>query len=365
MRLLYATSIKYPSALANRIQALSMSKAFSSLLGADFYLGGNEIKADISPSKIISFGVKKSWKLAWKVLHFAKSEKITHIYCREARLLFFIVFYNFLLFRLPLKFGYEVHALLGRSGADYVTDALLTLFVGRYFFVTKALREVYCKKYRVKKEKTMVVPDSVDLSIFDISISKEEARKKLDLPVDRKIIGFCGRFKTLNMDKGINDILAAVKILAGDVSFVAIGGSEEDIEFYKKKAEEIGVEGKYRFLGNVAQKELAIWQKSFDVLLMPFPWQTHFAYYMSPLKMFEYMASKRPIIASDLPSEREILNEGNAVIVPPDKPESLAAAISMLLSNPNIGEKMAGRAFQDVQNYTWQKRAEKILMFVD
>ena len=77
------------------------------------------------------------------------------------------------------------------------------------------------------------------------------------------------------------------------------------------------------------------------------------------------MASKRPIVASDLPSIREILNEENAVLVEPNNPEALAEGIKKILQNPELADKISKQAFRDVQNYTWQKRAQKILGFIN
>ena len=80
--------------------------------------------------------------------------------------------------------------------------------------------------------------------------------------------------------------------------------------------------------------------------------------------MFEYMASKRPIMASDLPSIREILNENNSILVEPDNPEVLAEGIKNALENFEFSASIANQAFQDIQNYTWQKRVKKILEFI-
>ncbi len=361
MKLLYATSIRFPSALANRIQVISMAKAFGGILGHGFFLGGNEIRVPDSNYQVVNFGVKKSWKLAWKVLNFARSAGITHLYAREARLLFFIVFYNTFYFRLPLVFGYEVHALLGRSSLDYLTDKFLTLFVHHYFFTTGQLQKIYSRKYRLKVVKSLVLPDAVDLSIFDLQLTKAEARKHFGWSEEEKIVGFCGRFKTLTMAKGLDDILEALKLLPSDVRLVAVGGSDEDIAEYTKKAESLSLGSRTTFFGHVSQRDLAVYQKTFDILLMPFPRQTHFVYYMSPLKMFEYMAAKRPIIATNLPSICEVLNERNAMLVPPGDPKKLATAIAWLYRDPSLGEKLADQAYLDVQNYTWQKRAEKII----
>jgi glycosyltransferase involved in cell wall biosynthesis len=97
---------------------------------------------------------------------------------------------------------------------------------------------------------------------------------------------------------------------------------------------------------------------------MPFPWTTHFAYYMSPLKMFEYMAAKRPIIATDLPAIREILDDKMAIIIPPGDPEALAEAVKRLLDDPIQAEKLSDQAYAKVQEYTWAKRVLAIVDFL-
>lgn len=76
------------------------------------------------------------------------------------------------------------------------------------------------------------------------------------------------------------------------------------------------------------------------------------------------MASKRPIIASDLPTIREVLNENNAVLVEPDNPKLLVQGVKKVLQDSKLSDKISKQAFQDVQQHTWQKRAENILEFI-
>ena len=219
----------------------------------------------------------------------------------------------------------------------------------------------------VADNKILISPDAVDFKIFDINLGKEEARKKLNLPADKIILGYTGSFKTKAMDKGLDDIIKALKLLAGKnnkIILAAIGGSPQDIEYYKKRAEASEVLTNCLFIDKVNQNQLAIYQKAFDMLLMPFPNVRHYAYFMSPLKMFEYMASGRPIISSDLPSIREALNEGNCLFCQPDNPIDLAKKIEMILADPGLAERISQRAYQDVKLYTWEKRAENILNFI-
>jgi glycosyltransferase involved in cell wall biosynthesis len=342
-----------------------MAKELQKKLGDNFWLGVNYINEEDSSIKIVCFNAKKSYLLAWRYINFIKANNIGHVFCREARLLFFIILYNKFLFRRKVKFVYEIHSLLSRNRIDSFVDRTLSFFVNRFIFVTKNLQERYMKKYRIDYSRTIVAPDAVDLNIFDLNLTADEARKKLSLPLDKKILCYTGRFKTMEMDKGINDIIKAVKELDNDdILFLAAGGSDKEIDYYKNIIEKSNMQKQIKLIGSRPQTGLAIYQKAADVLLMPFPYNKHYAYYMSPLKMFEYMAARRPIIASNLPSIKEILNDQNAVFCQPDNPSDLARAIGKVLNDHQHSESISGQAYRDVQNYTWAKRVEKILQFI-
>lgn len=73
------------------------------------------------------------------------------------------------------------------------------------------------------------------------------------------------------------------------------------------------------------------------------------------------MAANKPIVASDIPSIREILNENNAIFFKADDPVDLADKIKMALKNNNLAQAKAEQAHRDVLNYTWHKRVQKII----
>jgi glycosyltransferase involved in cell wall biosynthesis len=214
----------------------------------------------------------------------------------------------------------------------------------------------------VPSDKILVSPDGVDLEKFDIDLSKENAREKLNLPQNKKLIGYVGMLRTLGMEKGIDTALNAFSSLNfSDAVLVLVGGHQGDIDFYKDAADKLGVADKIIFIGKVPHAEVPVYLKAFDLLLAPFPSNEHYSYYMSPLKIFEYMASKRPIIATDLPSLKEILTD-SALLVGPGNADNLKTGISEIFDNKELAESLAEKAFKEVsEKYAWRKRAQNIL----
>ena len=98
-----------------------------------------------------------------------------------------------------------------------------------------------------------------------------------------------------------------------------------------------------------------------SVLALPNPASAISTRFTSPLKLFEYLAAGRAIVASDLPSIREILhNEADALLVPPGDASALAGAIRRLLDDPALAARLARAAFEAAPQYSWDRRAEKL-----
>ena len=211
----------------------------------------------------------------------------------------------------------------------------------------------------------LVAPDAVDFKKFNILISKEEARKKLNLPGDKILIGYVGMLKTMGVEKGVDVSIRSLLNLKENISLVLVGGMEDDILYYTDLAREIGVLERVVFIGNVPHSAVPLYLKSFDILIAPFPDAAHYKFFMSPLKLFEYMASGRPIIVTDLPSIREVLDEESAIFIKPNSHHDLGKAINNLVENKNLGEKIANQAHKLVQEkFTWEKRTSNILNFI-
>jgi len=220
------------------------------------------------------------------------------------------------------------------------------------------------------KEKMLVSPDAVDLSLFETLPKKEECRRLLELPLERPIIGYIGRFQTMGMEKGVPELIEAMAHLPSVNGkrplLLCVGGPMSVVQGYLDRADSIEIPRQtLRFVDHVPTSEVPRVMKACDVCTIPWPRTEFSAYYTSPLKLFEYMAAGVPIVASDLPSLREILRHGeNAWLVQPGDPPALAEGIRTLLSDQSLAEQLAKAARRDVQKHTWENRAAHIIELI-
>lgn len=178
-------------------------------------------------------------------------------------------------------------------------------------------------------------------------------------------IGYAGH---LYPWKGVDLIVEAVLALQ-DTRALIIGGhdKEPDLARVKAFATELDCADRITFTGLIPPAAVASRLREADVLVLPNPRSAISSAFTSPLKLFEYMASGRPIVASDLPSIREVLrNEANALLVEPGNPQALVAGIRRIKEDPALRQRLAGQAQVDVREFTWARRAEKLAaLFVE
>lgn len=212
----------------------------------------------------------------------------------------------------------------------------------------------------LSEDKILVAPDAVDLEQFSvISESKEELRKKLGLPLDKNLIVYTGH---LYKWKGVQTLADAAEFLSDQELLIIVGGTDQDILDFKNKNQ--GIKN-IMIIGHLPQYEIPDYLKAADVLVLPNSAKSTISnVYTSPLKLFEYMAAQRPIIASNLPSLMEILNSNNSVLVEPDNAKKLAENIKLILQNSQLADKISRQSYNDVKKYSWLNRAKSIIDYL-
>jgi len=209
----------------------------------------------------------------------------------------------------------------------------------------------------VPADRILTAPDAVDERWLEEPIERRDARRALDIPESQQLATYAGH---LYAWKGIDTALDAAARLPG-VRFHIVGGTVPDVERARTRVRELGL-ANVRLEGHVAPGRVPTYLAAADVLLLPNSGRVPIsARHTSPLKAFEYMAAGRPIVASDLPSLREIFeNERSALLVTPDDGEQLARGIERLLEDRALGERLAGEGRRRVRSHTWRRRAEAI-----
>lgn len=205
--------------------------------------------------------------------------------------------------------------------------------------------------WNVPRRRVLYAPDGVALDAFKDLPSKESARTELDLPQDKRIVLYAGSDLPW---KGLWLLREASDRLPEDTLTVFVGNVEEKGSFSAKRF----------FAGVVPYTRIPLWLAAADCLVLTGdPESATARSYTSPLKLFEYMAVERPIIATDLPAVRDVLTEQEAYLAEPT-PEGLAYSIGEALAHPLDAELRARHARALVERYSWDARARAILAHI-
>jgi glycosyltransferase involved in cell wall biosynthesis len=370
-KLVYIARSRIPSERANCIQVLKMCAGFAAY--ADVRLIAPYYWEDARQRDALwdQFALARKFALTWlpfphagerfavrgfalAVAAYVRWERYSIAYTRDP-----LVAYN--LARAGVRVGFEAHHL--EEDRRYPIWQKLVGGTGNQpglrgiFCISKSLMEDY-QAAGVGKELLHWAPDGVDLQRFEHPVECKEARLRLRLPAEGRIVCHCGH---LYPGRGAEETVEALRELP-DVLLVMVGGIPADIARVRAFAAERGLDRRVRWEGVVPNGRIPLYLWAADALVMPYTTRTFTHRAMSPLKMFEYMAAQRPIVATDFPSIREVLRDGeNALIVAPDSARSIADGLRRVLDDPDLAERLAHQARRDVESYNWERRAATIL----
>jgi glycosyltransferase involved in cell wall biosynthesis len=392
MNVHYFNHALLPGIAANKIQRISMANAFSKIPSVTkiyFYFilnDENELDSlrrmfnkkvvlkpilvkDYSDPFELKSGSKRTPFLSRVKLYFKfmriisdmKFEKDDLIYIRGDAPSFSILIRNF--FRPHPKYIIELH-----------NDELNRRWSAKDFLYRQAFKRAkkvitiseYTKRKwisnSINREVIAVLPSAVDLSAFkQVKRSKKELRKELGLPQGKKIILYTGH---LYRDRGIEILLEASK-KNPSCTFIFVGGQKDDVDFYKEYAGKLKCRPNLIFTGYKDHGMMPKYMKSADILVAPYSTSCSTQKHMSPLKLFEYMASGVPILISDLPRIRDVVSNQEVFFFKPDDSADLNQSLGKMLHDYDNACLKAKKAYAKAELYTYLNRAIKIISFND
>ncbi len=293
----------------------------------------------------------RSYDYAWQVLRRARRARPDLLYTRHPQ----VAAWSSLL---GIPTVLEVHDLPQGNLGPVWFRAFLKGGGGRALVaITRALREAL--PLRGWPRPVLVLPDGVDLPRYAGLPAPPQARAALGLP-PRFTAGYTGH---LYAGRGTEMLLSLAKRLP-EVTFLLAGGHPDDV--VRLRSQTAGLQNLV-LTGFLPNAELPRYQAACDFLLMPYQPQVaassggDIARFLSPMKVFEYLASGRAILSSDLPVLREVLHPDNAVLLPPDDPAAWEASLRALMENPARRAALGAQARRDAVQYDWRARARRIV----
>lgn len=365
LSLIYLDNIRLPTEKAHGIQIMKMCEAFAQAgikttlavpsfnKNADdafayygvpriFSINNHYKTPNIRPLNVFTFFLRTI--IFFLSFLFSKKWKNADlIYVRDPNLAFLSAFWK-------IPFVWEIHQDFYNRRTDYaIKKSVATIFI------SNGLKEKFISSGVKKKNKLYVFPDAADLEKIAAVKDKNTAKKLAGFPVDSPVVLYNGH---LYEWKGAHILAEAVSQVKSKAVFVFVGGTEEDVAIFREK---YGKNPRIKILGHKPYSEMPKYNQAADILVIPNSARFEISrIYTSPLKLFSAMANGLPIIASDLPSLREIVDEKMVFFVPPDDSEKLAQMIDYVLEHPAEAKNKSLTALNEVKKYTWDARARGI-----
>jgi glycosyltransferase involved in cell wall biosynthesis len=233
-------------------------------------------------------------------------------------------------------------------------------FSDKIIAVTPGIKANLVSAYQIPGEKITVVPNGANTSLFK-PLEQDACRKSLGLDPETLYVCFVGNLAPW---QGVEYLVkAAPSILSRypECRFLIVGDGVMKNELLNLSLE-LGIEDKFIFTGVVPYDRVPVYINASDVCAAPFILARNAKIGLSPLKLYEYMACGKPVVASDISGVADALEASKGGLpVPSENPEALAEAISKLLENPELRADMGSKGLSYVtENYSWYSVAKQV-----
>jgi glycosyltransferase involved in cell wall biosynthesis len=370
MKIAYLSNSIVPSKIANSIQVMKMCEAFA--------MNGNDVELYAKKSKFKCedvydfYGIKDKFKIIWQsqpklrgiglliyaykvYKHILKGELPDLFYGRSLHTLFFAS-------RQKIPMIYEAHSLPKNILEQYLLKKITSNVSFKKLVVTSDALKMAYKKLCPWFDDNMiqVVRNGADEPKLNLQMTDNNPA-----PGYRYKVGYVGH---LYPGKGM-ELIRQLAGLLPQVEFHIVGGRLGQVAYWKRIIDLENI----IFHGYIQNNQLHNFYSSFDILIAPYKNQKIHKEgigtvdkWASPLKIIEYMSYRKPIVASDLPMVREIIKDGQTgLLCKTDDIQSWVKSIQLLTQNEDLRLRISQNAYdQFIKNYTWDKRAKKIIEFI-
>jgi len=379
LKIVYITNARLPTEKAHGVQILKMIQAFSGLGNQTILIHPKRHQKEIShKTNVFKFyGIEKTFEVkslkfidpyifrpfmpkflyrffsflidfAWGIFSVNYSKKYNPDFLIFRDNTPFGLFFSYLL-RIPSVI--EFHDMPPFISKRIFKFVLKRSKIIKCFGVTKKLSSDLENYFGFDKNVIKVLHDAVDLEEF---INEPEINNTSSKP----ILTYCG---SLSYEKGTDLLIEAASKLEG-FQIIIVGGLDTDVKIYSEKARNLNINN-IRFIGQVLPFEVVNYLNSSDILLLPSSGKSKKSReYTSAMKLFEYLATGVPIVASDIPSNTEILTENkNCILFNSDDSDNLSQEVKKLWKDYSLREKISKNSIELSRQFTWKNRCKVII----
>lgn len=293
------------------------------------------------------------------------TKKYDYIYTRDFSVIYFLSFIpKYLRPKIPIIF--ESHKIFHKTSkiVSFKQEQRAYKIVDYFVATSNNCKEDLEKYFSILGNNIVVTPNGVDIKHFEREDVNNSILSKYNLKENNKILVYHGSFLWW---KGVDDLVKSLHYIKDlNIKLLLIGGYGKDFDEMKELVRKEELEERVVFTGYLDHGEMIDLLYLSDIGILPNNKSEEGERYTSPVKLYEYMVCGLPVIASSLPSIKEIIKEPrNCLFFEPENQKDLAWKVENLLSNKGLIAKMSQNNKKDVLKYTWDKKARKIDQFLE
>ena len=218
--------------------------------------------------------------------------------------------------------------------------------------VSEALKKILISDLKIAEEKISVLLNGVDVETFTRSYDSDLVRREYNLQ-SGVTVTFVGSFQPWH---GVDLLISAFKEVATRFpeSQLVLVGDGSGRESAIKQIDRLMLGGQVKLLGHLQPAKVAAVLGASDLVVAPYPF-VHGDIVGSPLKMMEYMAAGKAIVASTAPIHEIVIDGVSGIRVPPADPQALAQGIMRLIRDKALRCRLASQAAEQGRQYSWRR----------